>query len=127
MPACPQFYGIANCDTVKKARAWAQAQHLAVEFIDFKKVGVPAEALDHWIASVGWTVLVNRAGTTWRKLAPQAQAAVVDAQSARAVLLAHPSLVKRPVVQWPSGQVTVGFSAAVFAANAACASIIHND
>lgn len=101
-------YGIPNCDTVKKARAWLAAHDVAHTFHDFKKQGVPAERLAAWERAVGWEKLVNRQGTTWRQLEPQLQAATVDAASARALMLAQPSLIKRPVVDW-GGQITVGF------------------
>lgn len=103
-------YGIPHCDTVKKARAWLAAQGVAHVFHDFKKQGVPAEQLDHWLQSAGWEVLVNRKGTTWRKLDPAAQARVQDAASARQLMLSEASVIKRPVVAWQDGQVTVGFN-----------------
>ncbi|SBP88553.1 ArsC family reductase [Thiomonas delicata] len=106
------LYGIPNCDTVKKARAWLGAQGVAHAFHDFKKQGVPEAALDAWLASLGWEALVNRKGTTWRDLDDATRAAVVDAASARRALLARPSLIKRPVVQWADGAVTAGFDAA---------------
>jgi len=106
------LYGIPNCDTVKKARAWLTEQGVAYQFHDFKKQGVPAERLPGWIAAVGWEKLVNRQGTTWRKLDPAAQAAVRDAASAAALACEQPSVIKRPVAEWPSGAVTVGFDAA---------------
>ena len=89
------LYGIPNCDTVKKARAWLASEGVACTFHDFRKQGVPQERLDAWLAAAGWQKLVNRQGTTWRKLDPEAQAAVTDAASARAALLAQPSLIKR--------------------------------
>lgn len=101
-------YGIPNCDTVKKARAWLAAQGVAHTFHDFKKQGVPPDGLSAWERAVGWEKLLNRQGTTWRKLEPQLQAATVDAASARALMLAQPSVIKRPVVDWGT-QVTVGF------------------
>ena len=103
------LYGIPNCDTVKKARTWLTDHGVAHTFHDFKKQGLPEAELDRWLAAVGWEKVVNRQGTTWRKLDAAVQASVVDAASARPVLLAQPSLVKRPVVAWPTGAVTVGF------------------
>ena len=110
------LYGIPNCDSVKRARAWLAARGAEVQFHDFKKAGVPPEALDAWIAALGWQRLLNRQGITWRKLEPAAQAAVVDAASARALMLAQPSVIKRPVVHWPDGRFSVGFDAEDFAA-----------
>ncbi|MEY4257654.1 MAG: hypothetical protein RJA56_555 [Pseudomonadota bacterium] len=104
------FYGIPNCDTVKKACAWLTNHGVAHEFHDFKRQGVPEQALDHWLGELDWSVLVNRKGTTWRQLDEATRAAVVDAPSARALMLTHASVIKRPVVQWPNG-VSVGFDA----------------
>lgn len=104
-------YGIPNCDTVKKARAWLTAQGLNYEFHDFKKQGVPEVQLDTWLKRLGWEKLVNRKGNTWRGLDAATQASVVDTGSAIAVIKANSSVIQRPVVQWPSGQVTVGFDA----------------
>lgn len=112
------LYGISNCDTVKKARAWLAGQGLACQFHDFKKQGVPAPRLDAWIAQCGWERLVNRQGTTWRKLDPQEQSAVIDGPSAKALMLAHPSVIKRPVVEWGGGETTVGFDPAAWALRA---------
>jgi Spx/MgsR family transcriptional regulator len=103
------LYGIPNCDTVKKARAWLSAQGVDYRFHDFKKQGVPTELLPHWIKSVGLDKLINRKGPTWRKLDASVQASVVDAASATTVMLAHSSVIKRPVVVWEDGSVTVGF------------------
>jgi len=102
------LYGIPNCDTVKKARAWLAARNVEYVFHDFKKQGVPPEQLDRWIAQLGWEKLVNRQGTTWRKLDQAAQAALTDAASGRALLLQKASIIKRPVVDWREG-ATVGF------------------
>lgn len=101
------LYGIPNCDTVKKARTWLQAQGVAVVFHDFKKQGVPAAELATWTAALGWEKLINRQGTTWRKLPPEQQAAVCDTASAQALALAQPSVIKRPVVAWPSAAGTI--------------------
>lgn len=115
----PLLYGIPNCDTVKKARAWLTEHGVAHAFHDFKKQGVPETALDHWLAALGWEALLNRKGTTWRKLDEASRAAVVDAASARALMLAQPSVIKRPVVQWPTRaaepRFSVGFDAARWA------------
>ena len=112
-------FGIPNCDTVKKARTWLTEHGLAYRFHDFKKQGVPTEQLAGWMAVAGWEQLLNRKGTTWRKLDDAARLSVVDAPSATALMLAQPSVIKRPVVVWPNGQLSVGFDAAAFAARAA--------
>ena len=109
--ALPRMFGIQNCDTVKKARAWCQAQARPMPFHDFGKEGVPVERLEAWIARVGWERLLNRKGTTWRRLDDTTRSGVVDADGARAVMLAHPSAIKRPVVEWADGTITVGFDA----------------
>lgn len=101
-------YGIPNCETVKKARAWLEAQGAAHAFHDFKKQGVPADRLDAWLATLGWETLLNRRGTTWRQLDEATRAAVSDAASARALMRAKPSVIRRPVVDW-GGTVTAGF------------------
>ena len=107
------LYGIPNCDTVRRARAWLDARGVPYGFHDFKTHGVPEAELDRWLAAPGWEALVNRRGTTWRRLDEATRAGVIDAASARAVLLAHPSLVKRPVVDWgPGREATIGFDAA---------------
>jgi Spx/MgsR family transcriptional regulator len=111
------LYGIANCDTVKKARAWLTAQGAEYKFHDFKKLGVPEAELDHWLATLGWEKLLNRKGTTWRQLDPATQAGVQDAISARALMLGQSSVIKRPVVRWgdqAGGTVTVGFDTALW-------------
>jgi arsenate reductase (glutaredoxin) len=115
MAASVTLYGIPNCDTVKRARAWLAAQGTAVAFHDFKKSGVPPAALDRWLQELGWERLLNRQGTTWRKLDEALRASVVDAVSARALMLAQPSVIKRPVVDWGAG-LTVGFDPASWAA-----------
>lgn len=111
------LYGIPNCDTVKKARAWLTGNSLAYQFHDFKKQGVPAGRLREWMAQCGWERLVNRQGTTWRKLDTKEQAAVTDAASAQALMQAHPSVIKRPVVEW-GDEITVGFDPAAWALRA---------
>ena len=102
-------YGIPNCDTVKKARTWLTDHALDYTFHDFKKQGVPADLLPGWLAAAGWQTLVNRKGTTWRKLDEATRLAVVDDASASALMLAQPSVIKRPVIVWPNAPVSVGF------------------
>ena len=107
------LYGIPNCDTVKRARAWLDEQNVPYRFHDFKKEGVPPAHLERWIQAVGWEKVLNRQGTTWRRLDPAAQAAVVDGKSAATLMLEQPSVIKRPVVEWSQAadDVTVGFNA----------------
>ena len=102
-------YGIANCDTVKKARQWLGSQALPYQFHDFKKQGVPELELQAWLNACGWETLLNRRGTTWRQLDAATQAEVVDAQTAAALMRTQSSVIKRPIVCWPGGAITVGF------------------
>jgi Spx/MgsR family transcriptional regulator len=111
------LYGIKNCDTVKRASAWLTEQGLAYQFHDFKKTGVPPEALAQWCEQLGWERVLNRSGTTWRKLDEASRAAVVDSASAQALLLSQPSAIKRPVMQWADGRLSIGFSAELFASH----------
>jgi len=110
-----QLFGIPNCDTVKKARAWLTAQGVAYTFHDFKKQGVPADLLPGWLQAVGRDTLINRKGQTWRDLGPEVHTTVVDDATATAVMLTHSSVIKRPVVVWADGTVTVGFKPEWFA------------
>ncbi|UUX94657.1 ArsC family reductase [Aquabacterium sp. J223] len=110
------LYGIPNCDTVKRARAWLDEHRITHRFHDFKKAGVPADGLDAWLAQLGWERLLNRQGTTWRKLDDAAKVAAGDAAGARALMLAQPSVIKRPVVAWGDGRLTVGFDPADWSA-----------
>ena len=108
-------YGIPNCNTVKKARTWLEEQGVAYTFHDYKKQGVPTDRLDAWIKAVGWEVLVNRQGTTWRKFDDATKAAVVDVASAKALMLANASVIKRPVVENAGEVVSVWFDEDKFA------------
>ncbi len=110
-----QLYGIPNCDTVKKARDWLTEQGVEYVFHDFKKEGVPQDLLPAWLKTVGRETLINHKGPTWRKLGPEVHATVVDDASATAVMLANSSVIKRPVVVWLDGTVTVGFKPELFA------------
>ena len=108
------LYGIPSCDTVKKARTWIAEHGQIHTFHDFKKQGVPPEQLARWTQAAGWEKLLNRKGTTWRKLDAQTQTAVVDGASAQSLMLASPSMIKRPVVDWGK-DITVGFDPALWA------------
>jgi Spx/MgsR family transcriptional regulator len=108
------LYGIPNCDTVKKARAWLAQRGADVDFHDYKKQGVPEADLRRWVKALGWEALLNRKGTTWRKLDPARQAQVSDADSAIALMLEQPSVIRRPVLV--RGEVLLaGFDEAAWA------------
>jgi len=106
------LYGIPACDTVKKARTFLDTQGVAYTFHDYKKLGVPADRLAAWVAAVGWEPLVNRQGTTWRKLDEATKAGVVDAASAQALMLSQASVIKRPVFEFKGQVLAVGFDPA---------------
>lgn len=103
------IYGISNCDTVKKSRVWFDTQGIVYEFYDFKKRGVPEVELRRWAKALGWEALLNKKGTTWRKLDAALQATVTTEESAIALMMSHSSVIKRPVVAH-SGKITVGFT-----------------
>lgn len=102
-----EFYGIPNCDTVKKARQWLDAQGIAYSFHDYKKEGADPAKLKRWVAEKGWEIVLNRRGTTFRGL-PDAEKEGLDADRAVALMAAHPSTIKRPVVEHGGG-LLVGF------------------
>lgn len=106
------LFGIPNCDTVKKARVWLDGHGVAYAFHDYKKAGVDEAALRSWVARLGWEKLLNRAGTTFRKL-PDAAKADLDAEKAIAVMLANPSAICRPVAV-KGDALIVGFDAAQY-------------
>ncbi|HEY6132693.1 MAG TPA: ArsC family reductase [Rubrivivax sp.] len=114
MPAITTLYGVPNCDTVKRARQWLTANGVEYRFHDFKHQGVPAAPLARWLASAGRDRLVNRQGTTWRKLDEAVRARVVDDASATRLMQDQPSVIKRPVVEWADGRLTVGFDEAAW-------------
>ncbi|RXD07706.1 ArsC family reductase [Sphingomonas sp. UV9] len=91
------MFGIKNCDTMKKARTWLDEHGVAYAFYDYKSAGIDAAHLNDWIGRVGWEVLLNRAGTTFRKLS-EAERADLDADKATALMLGQPSMIKRPVL-----------------------------
>jgi arsenate reductase len=105
--------GIKNCDTMKKARAWLDAHGVAYEFHDYKTRGIDRPRLERWCREVGWEALLNRAGTTFRKL-PDADKAGLDRSVALRLMLAQPSMIKRPVLE-VDGRVVVGFAPDVYA------------
>lgn len=107
-------YGIPNCDTVKKARAWLAARGVDYAFHDYKKVGIAADKVAEWVDAVGLDVVLNRAGTTFRKM-PEAERADLDAAQAVALMVAQPSCIRRPIVEYPGG-LLVGFREAAWAA-----------
>ena len=101
------IYGIKNCDTMKKARAWLQAHKVEAGFHDYKTLGIDKPTLEGWVKKVGWEVLLNRAGTTFKKL-PDADKQKLTEKKAIALMLAQPSMIKRPVLA-AKGKLTVGF------------------
>lgn len=107
-------YGIPNCDTVKKARDWLAARGIAYAFHDYKKAGADPAKLAAWCAAAGWEKVLNRAGTTFKKL-PEADKADLDAAKAVTLMVANPSCIKRPVVEHDGG-LLVGFKEADWAA-----------
>ncbi len=106
----PRLYGIPNCDTVKKARAWLAEHRVEYEFHDYKKLGIDTTRLDAWFAQVDWQQLLNRSGTTWRKLDEAHKAAITTAATAAALMRAQPSVIRRPVIETDTG-LLVGFDA----------------
>jgi len=109
-----KVYGIVNCNTVKAARAWLDARRIVYEFVDFKKTPPTREALERWSAAFGWENVLNRRGTTWRLLTPAAQAKVKDENSAVALMLQKPTVIKRPVVE-KGKPLLIGFDEAQYA------------
>jgi arsenate reductase (glutaredoxin) len=103
------IYGIKNCDTMKKARAWLEQHGVDYVFHDYKTAGIERGRLEQWCKTVGWETLLNRAGTTFRKL-PDNEKANVDARKAIALMLAQPSMIKRPVLDLGGGKLLVGFA-----------------
>lgn len=91
------IYGIANCDTMKKAITWLKDNNIPVEFHDYKKKGISAEKLQEWLTQKPWDVLINKAGTTWKKLSEEEKA--IDNESALQLMLEKTSLIKRPIIE----------------------------
>lgn len=109
-----EFYGIPNCDTVKKARKWLDGRGIAYDFHDYKKEGADPVKLEAWVASKGWEAVLNGRGTTFRKLS-EADKEGINAAKAVRLMVAHPSTIKRPVVEHPGG-LLVGFDPGEWAA-----------
>ncbi|MGV6818221.1 MAG: ArsC family reductase [Thiotrichales bacterium] len=104
------LYGIKNCDTIRKARRWLADHDIDYEFHDFRSDGVDATQLQSWAAELGWETLLNRRGTTWRKL-PEAQREGIDEKRAIALMVEHPAMIKRPVLDLGDRRI-VGFKEA---------------
>ena len=111
------IYGIKNCDTMKKARAWLDQRGVAYAFHDYKAAGIERGRLETWSRDVGWETLLNRAGTTFRKL-PEKDKNGIDAKKASALMLAQPSMIKRPVLDLDlgRGKLLVGFAPETYSA-----------
>jgi arsenate reductase len=101
------IYGIKNCDTMKTARSWLDKKGVAYDFHDYKAAGIERERLERWAAQVGWEPLINRAGTTFRKLSDKDKDSLTE-QKAIALMIAQPSMIKRPVLD-VGGRLLVGF------------------
>ncbi|MEL0306509.1 MAG: Spx/MgsR family RNA polymerase-binding regulatory protein [Halieaceae bacterium] len=109
----PILYGIPNCDSVRKARVWLETQQIDYQFVDFKNAPPSVATINSWLASVGAAQLVNRRSTTYRQL-EEADKKVLDEGDTASVLATHPTLIKRPVLDW-KGQISVGFTAIDYA------------
>jgi arsenate reductase len=107
------IYGIKNCDTMKKARAWLDKRGVAYDFHDYKASGIDRERLERWAAKAGWETLLNRAGTTFRKL-PDKDKQGITAKKAIALMLDQPSMIKRPVLELGGGKLVVGFKPEIY-------------
>jgi arsenate reductase len=108
------LYGIKNCDTMKKARAWLDGKGVAYAFHDYKAAGIDRASLERWVQAAGWETVLNRAGTTFRAL-PEADKTGLDAGKAIALMLSQPSMIKRPVLEG-NGKLIIGFKPEVYAA-----------
>ncbi|WP_328515345.1 ArsC family reductase [Marinobacterium marinum] len=109
------LYGISNCDTVRKARKWLEAESIAFDFHDFRKQGLTAEQVDRWCAAAGLDKVLNKRGTTWRQLTDEIKS-TTDETALKALLVEQPTLIKRPVLEMADGHIEVGFKAEQYAA-----------
>ncbi|MDF2779137.1 MAG: reductase [Enterobacteriaceae bacterium] len=112
--ALPVMYGIKNCDTVKKARRWLDAQQIAYRFHDYRADGLDAALLDTFIAELGWEALLNTRGTTWRKLDDARRESIQNAPSAAELMLEMPAIIKRPLLCAPGKPMLLGFTEASY-------------
>jgi arsenate reductase len=110
------IYGIRNCDTMKKARAWLDKHGVDYAFHDYKSAGIERVKLEGWAKKAGWETLLNRAGTTFKKLPDKDKDSVTE-KKAIALMLAQPSMIKRPVLEMPGGKLLVGFKPKEYAAS----------
>lgn len=108
--ALPVMYGIKNCDTIKKARRWLDAQQIAYRFHDYRADGLDAALLDTFIAELGWEALLNTRGTTWRKLEEARRESIQNAASAAELMLEMPAIIKRPLLCAPGKPMLLGFT-----------------
>jgi arsenate reductase len=108
------MYGIKNCDTIKKARAWLEQHRIAYDFHDYKSAGIDAGRVQAWCAEHGWEAVLNRSGTTFRQL-PEGDKQNLDEEKAIALMLAHPSMIKRPVLDLGSRRL-IGFKPEIYGA-----------
>jgi Spx/MgsR family transcriptional regulator len=108
-----KIYGISNCDTIKKARQWLSENNITYDFHDYKKLGIDESLLNDWVNQLGWENLLNKRSTTWRQL-DQALKASLDEQQAIKIMLAHPSIIKRPLLD-DGRQLYLGFKADQYA------------
>ena len=106
------IYGIKNCDTMKKARTWLDARGVAYTFHDYKAEGIDEASLVRWVDALGWETVLNRAGTTFRAL-PEADKQSLDAKKAIALMLAQPSMIKRPILD-RNGALAAGFKPDIY-------------
>ena len=109
------IYGIKNCDTMKKARAWLDKQGVEYSFHDYKSAGIEKDRLEGWTKKAGWETLLNRAGTTFRKLPEKDKAGLTEAKAIK-LMLAQPSMIKRPVLELGGGKIVVGYKPDDYAA-----------
>lgn len=103
------LYGIPNCDVVKKAMKWLDAHKIAYDFHDYKQQGITKEKLENWSAAVGWETIFNKRSTTWKELPAEEQEAVKGLKEAIPVMIAHNSIIKRPVIEYGKG-ILVGYN-----------------